>query len=72
MSAANHFDSRFRKTKMPDFTFVNQILHSSGHVFDRHSGIDPMLIEQIDVVGLQSRKRGVSDFLDVLRPAINA
>jgi len=47
-----------------------QVLHRSGDVLDRHLGVDPVLIEEIDDVGLQALERGLSDLLDVLGPAV--
>src|SRR5207249_5017647 len=68
--ATDRLHSRFRKSEVPDLTFLNQIFHGSRHVFDRHGGINSMLIEQIDVIGLESFERGFGDLLDVLWPAI--
>src|SRR6266567_8533353 len=36
------------------------------------SGVDPVLIEQIDGIDLESLERAVSDLLDVLRPTVQA
>jgi len=62
----------FRKSEVPDLAFLNQILNRSRHVFDWHLRINAMLIEEIDVVGLQSLERRFGNLLDVLRPAIGA
>jgi len=49
---------------------VDQLLHRARHVLDRHLRVDPMLVEQVDGVGLEPPQRGVGDLLDVLRPAV--
>src|SRR3569832_388542 len=72
MCAPDRFKSRLRKSEVSDFTFCDQILHRARDLFDRHVGIDAMLIKQIDVVSLEPLQRCVSDFLHVLRPAIDA
>ncbi len=33
---------------MLHLAFLNQVLHRSSHVFDRHIRVDPVLVEQID------------------------
>ena len=43
-----------------------------GDVFDRHVGIDPVLVEEIDAVGLEPLQRGFGHLADVLRPAVEA
>ena len=61
----------FRKSEVPDLTFLNQVLHRAGHIFDWYVRIDAMLIKQIDAIGLESHQRCIGDLLDVLRPAIH-
>src|SRR6185369_9175046 len=36
MSVADRLDSGFRQAEMFDLTFLDQILHCSSHIFDRH------------------------------------
>jgi len=50
--------------------FLDQVLHGSRHVFDRHIRIDAVLIKQIDDVGLQPLERCLGDFFNVCRPAV--
>ena len=50
----------------------NQLLHRARHVLDRHLGVDPVLVEEIDRVDLEPLERGLGDLLDVLRPAVQA
>lgn len=42
--------------------FANEVLDSRCHVLDGHIGIDSVLVEQVNMVGLQSRERFVSHF----------
>ena len=51
---------------------LNQILHRSGDVFDRHVRVNPMLIEQVDDIHLEPLERALDGLLDVLRPAVQA
>ena len=51
---------------------LNQLLHRSRHVFDRHVRVNPVLIEQIDGFHLEPLERALGDLLDVLRPAVEA
>jgi hypothetical protein len=68
--ATNRLCSSFRKTEMLHLTFVNKFLHRSGDVFDRDVQIDPMLIKQIDDIGLEPLERSLSSLLNVLRVTI--
>ena len=45
----------FGKAEVLDLPRLNQLFHSASHVFDRHLGIDTMLIEQIDALDLEAR-----------------
>ena len=44
----------------------NQVLYRSRHVFDWHIRINPVLIEQIDSIGLESLERALGDLPDML------
>lgn len=57
---------------MLDFAGFDQILDRTGDVFDRYIGVDAVLIEQIDDIGLEPLERGFGDLLDVRRPAAEA
>ena len=48
------------------------MLHRSGSIFDRHFGVDAMLIEEINGVGAQSEERRVGDLPNAFRSAIEA
>ena len=70
--AANRLHARLRQARMLDLALLNQFLHRAGDVFDRHVRVDAMLIEEIDGLDLEPLQRGFGDFLDVLRPAVQA
>ena len=72
MGATNRFCACLRKSEVLDLALLNQILHRSGDVFNRHVRVDPMLVEQIDHIGLEPLERAFDGFLDVFRPAIQA
>ena len=42
--------------------FANEFLDRRRHLLDGHIGIDSVLVEQVDMVGLQSRERFVNHF----------
>ncbi len=46
--AADRLHSRFRKSEVLNFSFLNQSPYRSSDVFDRNVRIDAVLIEQID------------------------
>jgi hypothetical protein len=47
-------------------TLLNEVLHRSRAVLDRHVRVYPVLVEQIDDIGLESLEGRLGDFLDVL------
>src|SRR6266404_2387520 len=67
---ADRLNSCFTKTEVLDLTFVDEALHRSRDVFDRHVQIDAMLVEEIDRINLESLERRLSDLFDVLRATI--
>ena len=70
MRAADRLHARFRQTEVLDLAFANQVLDRARDVLDRHVGIDAVLIEQIDPIGLEPLQRRVGDLADVRRPAV--
>ena len=51
---------------------LDQFLHRTGHVLDRHVGIDAVLVEQVDGLDPEPLERALGRLLDVLRPAVQA
>src|SRR5207249_2702837 len=62
----------FRESEMFHLALLNQILHGSGDVFDRHVGIDAVLIQQVDDIGLEALERGLGDLLDAFWTTVQA
>ena len=60
----------FGKAEVLHLALLNQFFHRSRNVFDRHVGVNAVLIEQVDDIGLQALERGLGDFLDVFWPAV--
>src|ERR1700675_1890165 len=55
--ATDCLHSWFRKAEVFHLTLLNEVLHRSRHVFDRHIRINTVLIKQINGVDLQSFER---------------
>ena len=62
----------FGKPEMQNLPFLDEFLHRSGHVFDGHLRIDPVLVVKVDVVGLEAFQRCFDHFPDVGGLAIQA
>ncbi len=50
----------------------NQVFQATGDFLDRYLGVDPMLIEQVDVIGFEPFEHTHHCDLDVLRTAVQA
>jgi hypothetical protein len=61
-----------RKAEVLNLALLDQVLHGSRYVFDRHVRIKTVLIGQIDDIDLEPLERGVGDLLDVLESAVSA
>jgi hypothetical protein len=72
MSTANGLRGGFREAEVLYLAGLNQILHRSRHVFNRHIGIDAVLIKKIDGINVQALQRCVGNLFDVLRVAVQA
>ena len=69
--ATDRLHSWLRKAEVLNLALLNQFLHRTRHIFDRHFWINTVLIEQIDDVRPESFQRSFGNFLDVLRPAVH-
>src|ERR1019366_5145673 len=58
------------KSEVLDLACLNQFLHGTRDLFDRHVRIHPVLIQQVDGFDFEPLERAFDGFLDVLRPAI--
>src|SRR5579872_1664738 len=72
MSAANGSHAGLGKSKVFHLPLLNQLFHRSCCIFNGNIGINPMLIKQINNIGLKALKRSFSDLLNVLRPTVCA
>src|ERR1700683_3020122 len=70
VGAADRLHARFRESEVLHLALLDQIFYRSRSVFDGDVGVDAVLIEQIDDVGLEALERGFCDLLDVLWPAV--
>src|SRR5262245_37532507 len=55
---------------MPHLAILNTVLDGACHVLDRDVRVDPVLIEQVDVIGSEPLERGIGHLPDALRPAV--
>ncbi len=44
---------------------LDQVLHRAGDVLDRHGGIDPVLVEEVDGLDLETLERALNSLLDM-------
>ena len=70
--ATDGLHAGFRESEVLHLALLDQVLHGSGDVFDRHVRIDTVLIEQVDDIGPEALERGLGDFLDVLWTAVQS
>jgi hypothetical protein len=61
--ASEHADSF---SELPQWSDWHQFLDGAGVLLDRHIGVDPMLVERVDVVGAEVAQAVVGDLADVL------
>ena len=54
VSAADGFGAGFRQAEVFDFAFGDEGLDGAGYVFDRDVGVYAVLVEEVDVVGLEA------------------
>jgi hypothetical protein len=55
--ATDRLHACFRKAEVLDLTLLDQVLHRTGDVFDRHVRVNPVLIEQVVVLQLWNRRQ---------------
>jgi hypothetical protein len=71
MGATDGVGARFRKTEVLDLAFSDQTLHCAGDLFDRHVGINPMLIQKVDRIDAESTQGSFGRRPDQLRTTRN-
>ena len=45
-------------------------MHRAGHVLDGNLGIDPVQVEEVDVVGAEKAQTVIGDLPDMVGPAV--
>jgi hypothetical protein len=59
------------ETEEQHLSLAHKIGHRADDVLDRHGRVDTVLIEQVDVIGLQPTQRAFDDFANMPRPAVH-
>src|SRR6478752_5767632 len=72
MGTAQRLDARLGHAEMLDLAFGDQVADGAGDIFDRHVGIDAMLVQQIDDLNTQSLQRSLGGLADGVRMAAQA
>ena len=68
--AADGIRARFRKAEISDLAGGNQILHRTRHLFHRHGGVNAVLVQKVDVIGIHAGERLLDHGTDALRAAV--
>src|SRR3546814_14966287 len=69
VGAADVGDAGFGQTKVAYLALPYEVTERAGHVLDRYVAVDEVLVEQIDVVGMQTRQRAFEGTADVFGSA---
>src|SRR5688500_7995270 len=56
---------------MTDLTLLDQVLHDTSDVLDRHARVYPVLIVEVDVIGAQPSKGGFRRLANVIGAAVH-
>ncbi len=72
MCPTNGGGADFRQAIVANLAFANQILQCADDIFDRHVQVNPVLIEQVDIVRPQAFQRGFRDCTNGCRTAVSA
>src|ERR1700733_1732616 len=70
MGAPDRLRTCFRHTEMLHLSFLNQFLDRTGDLLDRDFHVNPVLIEKIEYIYLQTLERCLGNLLDVLGAAV--
>src|SRR5271163_303480 len=68
VGAADVGDAGLGKTEEPDLSVPDEISDRPRNVVDRDRRADAMLIEEVDVIGLEPAERAVHRFANAPRP----
>ena len=72
MGAADVGDAGLRQAEVAHLALPDEVGDGAGDVLDRHGRIDPVLIEEVDMVGLEPLERAFHRLADVRRAAVEA
>ena len=72
MRTPDGVEARLRHAEVFHLARLDQVPDRAGDVFDRHSGVDTVLVEQVNDVGFEPLQRRFGDRPDVFRPAVDA
>ena len=70
MGAADVGDAGLGEPEKARLALPDEIADGPGHILDRHGRIDAVLVQEIDLVGLEPGERSVDGFADRRRPAV--
>ena len=70
MGSPDGLHASLGQPEVTHLALLDQLLDRARHVLDRHLGVDPVLVEQVDEVGPQPTQRPVERLANVLRPTV--
>jgi hypothetical protein len=69
---ANRLLARLGQAEVAHFPLANEVAHGPHHVLDGNVLVHAVLVEEVDVVGLEAAQRPLDGLTDVLGPAVHA
>src|ERR1700730_679854 len=70
MGSTNVFNARFGKTEEAHLAFTHKITNGASYILHRHGPVDPMLVEQIDVIDAEPLQRPLECDADAREAAV--
>jgi hypothetical protein len=70
VGSANRLHPGLGQAEVFHLPFADQLLHSPGHIYDWHVGIDAVLVQQVDAVGSEPPQRCLDNLANVFGPTI--
>ena len=70
MGTTNGVDTGLGQTEVAHLALLDKISHCASHLFHGDIGIDAVLIEEIDHIGVEPAQGGLGHGADILRPAV--
>ena len=72
MGTADGVRARFGQAEIAHLAGGNQVFYRTRHLFHRHGGIDAVLVQQVDVVGIHADKRLLNHGTNAFGAAVQA